>query len=64
MVAALDSVRREDTVEHATNWIRLWRDLAEMQAGRWQAKNRARAGRETDPWHNRARSYDAGMKRR
>lgn len=51
-------------MEHATDWIRLWRQLAEVQAGRWQAKNRTRAGREADAWQNRARSYDAGMKRR
>ncbi len=49
-------------MQKATDWLVLWRELAEAQARGWQ-ETRARQEGE-DAWRDRARDYDARTKRR
>lgn len=49
-------------MQKATDWLALWRELAEAQARGWkEAKAQQQDG---DAWRDRARDYDARTKRR
>ncbi len=49
-------------MQKATDWLELWRELAQLQSGAW--KKAASPGPEGDAWRDRARGYDANVKRR
>jgi len=49
-------------MERTTDWIRLWRELAEIQARRWAA--REQGGKGGDAWRDRAHSFDAFVRKR
>ena len=49
-------------MERAIDWIRLWRELVEIQAWSWAARNREQ-GR-NDAWKARARTFDAQVRER
>jgi precorrin-6B methylase 2 len=57
-----NSIEGKPSMERATDWIRLWRELVEVQARRWAARNRER-GRD-DAWKAKARSFDAKVRER
>jgi SAM-dependent methyltransferase len=50
-------------MEKGTDWIRLWRELVEVQAQSWAAKGREQ-GRADDAWKAKARSFDAKVRER
>jgi SAM-dependent methyltransferase len=53
---------KENDMEKITNWAALWRELAEAQVGSWSKHNDPR--KQGDAWREKARSYDAGVRRR
>jgi precorrin-6B methylase 2 len=49
-------------MQRATDWLALWRELAEAQAQGWKETHAKQVGE--DAWRDRARDYDARTKRR
>ena len=49
-------------MQKVTDWLDLWRELAELQAAGWKGPHVAQEGE--DAWRDRARNYDAHVKRR
>jgi 2-polyprenyl-3-methyl-5-hydroxy-6-metoxy-1,4-benzoquinol methylase len=49
-------------MEKLTDWTQLWRELAEMQSRRWHKKDDS--DKSSDHWRDRARHFDACVKRR
>lgn len=48
-------------MQKGIDWLQMWRDLAQMQEKTWQEGS---AGRREDVWLERARKFDAEVKRR
>lgn len=51
-------------MEKGTDWIRLWRELAETQSKSWKRDGNQDADRLADTWRNKARGFHANTKRR
>jgi precorrin-6B methylase 2 len=49
-------------MERATDWIRLWRELVEVQARRWAAREQGQD--EDDAWKDRAHAFDTFVRKR
>jgi len=49
-------------MEKATNWIRLWRELVEVRAWAWAARDQSQGP--GDAWKTKARSFDALVRER
>jgi SAM-dependent methyltransferase len=47
-------------MQTTTDWLELWRELAQAQAARWKGQCGAQMG--DDAWRERARAYDAHVK--
>jgi 2-polyprenyl-3-methyl-5-hydroxy-6-metoxy-1,4-benzoquinol methylase len=51
------------TTERVTDWIELWRQLAEAQSRSWKER-KGKKGQEGDAWRDRARGFDAKVRER
>jgi len=52
-------------MQQVTDWITLWRELADMQLTAWEKPHRdPKPDLKDDAWVDRARQYDEGVKRR
>jgi SAM-dependent methyltransferase len=51
-------------MEKITDWAQLWRELSQAQARSWNKGKEPDPRRDADAWHDKARSYYAGVRRR